>query len=153
MKFFTVILCAVGVLIDLSSSAETVDYRLNTNIEPFDYVIEFTPYFNSTVDGKKPFTFDGQCAISLKTNQPDVDAITLHKHDLEIFEHSLTSKSENITIVSSNFDNVTDKYTLKLAQPLVKDEAYVLSFKYTGNLRNDMIGFYRSSYKNDNDTK
>lgn len=128
-------------------------YRLSTDVEPIDYVIELTPYFDSNITGKEPFTFDGICNISLKAGKSGIDTITLHKQDLQVIELNLTKNDDEITIESTDYDNISSKYTLQLATPLVENEEYVLSIKYMGKLQSDLYGFYRSSYKEANITK
>lgn len=161
-------LCLFGIFIDFGSctslnQSTALNYRLNTDIQPIDYIIDLTPYFDSSVVGKNPFTFDGICTITIKANKLNIDTITVHKQDLDIIDVSLTKKPgffapfpwkiEHINIKSKEYDNITHKYTVKFASPLTKDESYDLNFKYTGNLQNDSIGFYRSSYKDGNVTK
>lgn len=141
----------------------TINYRLNTDIEPIEYIIDLTPYFDNKVLGKMPFTFDGICTITIKANQMNLDTIVVHQQDLNITDVSLTKKPgffspfpwkiEHINVKSTTYDNVTHKFSVILTSPLNKDESYDLNFKYTGNLRNDMTGFYRSSYGEGNVTK
>lgn len=166
MRFFILFLCIIGILADFCASApnpiskndgKTINYRLTTDIEPFDYVLEFTPYLENSVDGNEPFTFDGICNISIRTSKHGINTITLHKQDLKIIEQNLVKFAqqnvEYIEIKSNESDDITKKYTLKLAKPLIANEVYVLNFKYIGRLQTDMLGFYRSSYKEGNDTK
>lgn len=166
MKVFIFVL--IGILTDFCSSSpinevKTINYRLNTDVEPLDYIIDVTPNFDRNVNGKEPFSFDGICTITIKVRQSNVNTITLHKQDLDIVEQSLTRKQalnvkfpEEVKIIdikSNNYNNETNKYTLKLASTLVKDEHYVLNFKYNAKLRTDLYGFYRSSYRDGNITK
>lgn len=163
MKLIILILCGIGILGDLGFSAprssmiknynKKLNYRLSTDVEPVDYVIELTPYFENNINGKEPFTFDGISNISLKASKSGVDTITLHKQDLKIIEQNLMKNGETITIKSTKYDEVTNKYTLKLASPLVQNDVYILNFKYIGKLQTDMHGFYRSFYREGNVTK
>lgn len=167
MRLFVFSLCLIGTLTNLCLSSpineiKTINYRLSTDVEPLDYIIDLTPYFDSNVNGKKPFTFDGICEITIKARKSNVDTITLHKEDLNILEQSLAKKSksvslsqrdESIDIKSNDYNEITNVYTLKLTSPLVKDEIYALKFKYVGNLQTNMHGLYRSSYQKGNVTK
>ena len=166
MKLFLWSLC---IIIGLSTSFctahvtsedEKLDYRLNTDIEPLHYSIDVTPHFgDNIIPSKEPSVFDGTCSITLKTIKSNVSSITLHKLDLDIVEKKLTfdssvmtqfaRKDENINIISSDYNNITEKFTLHLSSPLIKDELYVLHFKYTGKINKDMSGFYRGSYQDD----
>lgn len=167
MNLVLLSLCIIGILGNFAHSitieeSKKLNYRLNADIEPLDYIIDVTPYFNGSVSGKEPFTFDGICTITFKTKKTNIDTITLHKFNLNIIEESLVKKSklfaqfaqkvEKINIQSHEYDNRTEKYTLKLASTLVKDELYILKFKYTGSLTNGK-GFYRTAYKEGNVTK
>lgn len=160
-------LVLIGVFMDFGSCITlnqntTINYRLNTDIEPIEYIIDLTPYFDKNVVGKEPFTFDGICTITIKANQMNLDTIVVHKQDLNITDVSVTKKPgffspfpwkiEHINVKSTKYDNITHKFTVILESPLNKDESYDLNFKYTGKLRNDMTGFYRSSYKDGNYT-
>lgn len=160
MKLFLLSLCifssyAHSIALDESKN---LDYRLNTDIEPLHYELDLTPYFDNSVPGKTEFTFDGITSITLKATKTDIDTITLHKVDLNITTESLVKKSnifaslgqtvDSINIKSHEYDAQTQKYTLKLATALVKDELYVLSFKYVGSLVNtNNHGFYYTKYK------
>lgn len=170
MKLLNLNLCIIVILVEIGFGAaninqnETLDYRLNIDVEPCDYILEFTPYFNdSTINGKEPFTFDGICKISIRTRKAGVNTITIHKQNLDIYEQSLSKKQElfdpfpwhieKIAIQSTEYNNITHKYTIKLTSSLIQDVSYLLTFKYTGQLSTNMYGFYRSSYKDGNVTK
>lgn len=171
MKFIILIVCIIGSLTDISFSAsvsttEELDvkqnYRLNDDIVPIDYTIEVTPYFDNNTVGKKAFTFDGIVIIQLKALKSNVSEITLHYDDLIIKKKSLTTKPgyfapfpwtvQYLTIIGDSYDNITNKYTLKMEKALNKFEIYTLNFEFTGNLQTDMHGFYRSSYTENGQT-
>lgn len=170
MKLTLLISCIIAsIFAGICSGVEEndkLDYRLNTDIEPIDYVIDVTPYFDSNVPGKKKWTFDGACTITFKTTKANVSAITLHKSNLNITVQSLTQANtstsfltpvpqnvENIEISSSDYNKKTSKYTLKLASSLIPYNEYILKFEYIGELYADGVGFYRSSYQEGNVTK
>lgn len=165
MNRFVFVLCIVDFLATFCrgspvSHITNVNYRLSTDIEPLDYIIDLTPYFDDSVRGKEPFTFDGICTITIKARQSNVDTVTLHKQDLDIVELSLTRIShfngtlvEYTKIKSTNYSEQTNKYTLKLTSSLIKGALYVLNFKYNAKLRTDLYGFYRSFYQEGNVTK
>lgn len=164
MNLYLLSLCFISIFGNFAHGIATeetakLNYRLTTDIEPLDYIIDVTPYLDDSVPGKEPFTFDGITTITLKAKKANIDTITLHKLNLNILEEGLIKRSkqfaqkvERINIKSHEYDNRTEKYTLKLATTLVKDELYVLTFKYTGSLTNGK-GFYRTAYKEGNVTK
>lgn len=133
-------------------------YRLTTDVVPLDYLIEFTPYFNNEI-GKEPFTFDGIVTITVNVTKANVKNITLHKDELRITEQTLTIKSGeyfsnfSLNIDRTEYNNVTNKFSIILSEPLVINQLYRLHLKFSGKLRTDMLGFYRSSYKDGNVTK
>lgn len=165
MKFLIVVLCVIGSMIDSANSTvekdEKLNYRLNTDVLPVDYIIELQPYFNNETG--KEFTFDGSVKITLQTTKTDVKIITLHKDDLNISDQTLVLKPmyfqtfswdlQNLQIEHNEYDDRTKKYSITLSEPLVQNQLYELTIKYTGKLRTDMLGFYRSSYKDGNVTK
>lgn len=137
-----------------------LDYRLNTDIEPTDYVIELTPYFDN--DTGKIFTFDGIVTITLRPTKAEVNTITLHKEDLDITQQTFTPKAdsfvgfrrnENYILNHTEYDSRTKKYSIVLDRTLEQDKSYELKLLFSGKLRTDMLGFYRSSYKDGDDTK
>lgn len=161
MNLFLFSLCIVGIIGSFAQSqplneSNVLNYRLSTDIEPLDYVIDVTPYFDNSTSGKEKF--DGICTITLKTNKANVDTITLHKVNLNITEESLAKQAsfrqivENVDIKSHEYDAQTEKYTLKLATTLVRNELYVLNFSYIGSLGKEN-GFQRMVYKAGNGTK
>lgn len=163
----------IGIFIVSSSCAsenqnKPLNYRLNTDILPIDYTVELTPYFDGSGVGKVPFTFDGIVTITIKARRANVDTITVHKLDLDIHGVSLTKNSsllrpwkrapfirkiQNIAIKSNEYDDDTHKYSVKLASPLIRGEAYDMHFWYTGKVQSDMTGLYRSSYVEGSVTK
>ncbi|XP_031619288.1 membrane alanyl aminopeptidase-like [Contarinia nasturtii] len=167
MKYLIFVVCIIGSLagnnLSVSNSIEqniekSKYYRLTTDVVPLDYVIEFTPYFNNE-SGKDAFTFDGNVKITLNVTKANVQNITLHKDDLEIVEQALIMKSiypwivESVNISHTEYRNETHKFSIILSKPLIENQLYELHLKFTGNLRTDMLGFYRSSYKDGNVTR
>lgn len=145
-----------------TEDGQTLNYRLNTDVEPIHYELDLTPYFNNT-NGKEPFTFDGYTIITLKPTRANVKEITLHQEALNISEVTLTTKTrylpifqwsvQQINIEHTEYNSRTHKYTINLTETLAQSKTYQLYFKFSGKLRTDMKGFYRSSYKEGNETK
>lgn len=168
-RIIVLTLCiSIGVLTNFCSSSDVNDgqkenYRLTYDILPTDYIVDVTPYFDTNLNGKAPFTFDGLCTITIKPRVANVDTIALHKQYLNILEQTLTTApnlnesthqlAESVAIKSSEYNNVTNKYSLKLTAPLVKDKLYVLKFKYTGKLQTDYHGFFYDKYREGNTTR
>lgn len=159
MKLTVLLLCITGTVVNTVFGAPTedkLDYRLSTDVEPTDYVIDLTPHFDNA-SGHEAFTFDGSVIITLQATKANVKTITLHKEELDISEYSLQTKSkyfpslswntQRIAIQGFEWDERTTKYSIILNEALVEKQLYELKFTYKGKLRTDMKGFYRSSYK------
>lgn len=151
---FTIIVYAESERLVLSNDVKKVDYRLSTKIEPISYVLVLTPHFDNS-SGNEAFTFNGNVEISLRTKFPDVKEIVLHLKDINITKTELQMKNKLTSVAwlmpqyKTILDNVTDKYTIPLEQPLAPNQTYILKFEYVGRLQTDMYGFYRSSYEED----
>lgn len=146
-----------------SATEDNSHYRLNTDIEPIDYTIDVTPYFNDTINANQSFTFDGNVKITLKTKKNDIKIIILHTNGLNITHHTLSKKitffptfpwdGQRIGIDKIEHNETTTKCSIFLKEALVSNQAYDLTLEYKGSLRTDMHGFYRSSYKEGDVTK
>jgi len=135
-------------------AAESWEYRLSTDIKPINYNITLRPYLLES-DGQKRFTFDGEVFIEI---QPTVktNLVSLHSKSLT---HSIREywvkpaagvKPTPLTLTLSNHNQETDIMNLTTSAELAVNQVYVLHFKYTGLMEDDMHGFYRSYYVNDN---
>lgn len=150
--------CILGVTfaisVDESESRQSpVNYRLSDNVRPSNYVIEVEPIFT----GPNNFTFNGRAEIIFRTLST-TNEIILHQNQLRIDETlttlTLVSNTASQTVISgTEWNNVTHLYTLRTASTLVPSVDYRLTFVYTGILSDDMRGFYRSSYVENNETK
>ncbi|TMW48641.1 hypothetical protein DOY81_006271, partial [Sarcophaga bullata] len=140
-------------LAHVTQSTLAVDYRLSKDIVPELYDIHIKPYLQRE-DGSKQFTFEGQVNITLHASVKNLSVITLHKDRINILDarlyDALGNTREVIKQEFMEYDNVTDKLSLHLSSSLEAFTAYILYFKYEGEIRNGMAGFYRGTYDNDN---
>lgn len=135
--------------------AQIVNYRLPTTVVPSNYQIDITPYFTAEA-GKEVFTFDGIARVTLRTAENNVNVIELNAVNLigpypTLFE----ALAPTVTIVVNSVvdDAVSQKRTITLAQALRPNIDYVLTFMYVGSLNEDMNGFYRSYYTENDQIK
>ena len=146
------ILFTLLLLAHVTQSALAVEYRLSKDIVPQLYDIHIKPYLRRE-DGPKQFTFEGQVNITLHAVVNNLSVITLHKDRINILDALLYDDQGNTREVIKQefmkYDNVTDKLSLHLSSPLEAFKAYILYFKYEGEIRNGMAGFYRGTYDND----
>ncbi|ALC45615.1 CG31198 [Drosophila busckii] len=158
------IACASAVLADArrlelqppsTLATELKEYRLAEHIMPSHYDIVLRPYLSES-DGDKAFTFDGEVWIEIV---PTVTTklVALHAKNLTIRLLEYWEKpagNVNPTVLKFSGPPVAklevDQMELTTASDLVKDKAYILHFNYSGIMEDDMHGFYRSSYQNDN---
>lgn len=90
------------------------------------------------------FTFNGIEKIIAVVEQ-DTDKIILHVGDIQIDSQSVVI-NDTFVYKSKSYDKVTEKYTIILSKTLKKGSKILISFSFHANLRNDLIGFYKSSY-------
>lgn len=129
-----------------ASSAENPVYRLNIDYTVNLYELKIQPYLLSSEKGKQ-FTFDGSVAIHIKANS-DSKTLTLHTKDLTITKSEYWLKEpspETKTLKDSKLNTITDIRTYDNVN-FKKGKEYVLYFEFSGEMSDDMHGFYRSSY-------
>ncbi|KAF3062328.1 Aminopeptidase 2, mitochondrial [Daldinia childiae] len=112
---------------------------LPTNVIPRHYDVTLEPNFEK-------FTFDGKVLIDFDV-QEDSKSISLHSLQIDI--HSANIKSGNSIISSSSaitYDESKQITSIELKDAIPKGKAQ-LEIKYSGQLNDQMAGFYRSTYK------
>ncbi|XP_012288916.1 aminopeptidase N [Orussus abietinus] len=121
-------------------------YRLPEVVVPISYEIKLTPFIED-----KNFTYDGESSIQIEVKKK-TDIITLHQLDLEFDEDStkvLRDGKEDAKVKKHSYDPKRQFLNLELEKSLEPGE-YTLELKYTGKLNDELNGFYRSSYVNEN---
>lgn len=83
----------------------------------------------------------------MRAQEAGVNAIVLHKNDLDIIEYVFSgSVTGGGVFQESQYDNVTDKWTILLTSTLSTVIDTTVTITYKGYMRDDMNGFYRSYY-------
>lgn len=77
--------------------------------------------------------------------------IIFHAKDLEINKESISvtklGDTRKIPIADNDdYDPYSQRFTITMNEDLVHDETYEMTLEFTGYLKNNMQGFYRSSY-------
>ncbi|KAH8311141.1 hypothetical protein KR044_004564, partial [Drosophila immigrans] len=147
----SVLFLVAAIALTLIATSESSDYRLSRTVLPSFYNLTIKiPEGSPTKLGR---TFDGEVAITLKTNQSDIYKITLHKHSLDITSCLIYNKDgnlqQNVTIASLKYNWATQQLTVPLLQPLTVNENYILYFQYTGVVGYDkglLKTFYTDKY-------
>ncbi|RYP76131.1 hypothetical protein DL771_001955 [Monosporascus sp. 5C6A] len=112
---------------------------LPTNVIPKHYDVTLEPDFEK-------FTFQGKVLIDFDV-QEDSKSISLHTHEIEIQSANIKS-GDDITVTSSaiTYDESKQVTKIELQSSIPKGKTQ-LEIKFTGQLNDQMAGFYRSTYK------
>ncbi|CAL7935733.1 unnamed protein product [Xylocopa violacea] len=114
------------------------DYRLPKTIIPTHYEVILSPKLEQS-------TFNGVVHIKAYVAKP-TDRITLHIGKIEKLRITVTSGTQALSIKNYAQNNKTEKYAIVLSEVLNVGTNVMISINYNGTLRDDMIGFYKSSY-------
>lgn len=154
----------IGILVTLSSSkiptpltrdiqprVDGYGYRLPNSTKPEAYVVDLTTNVHTNA-----FNFVGTVAIDIVVLQP-TPVITLHQRQLTISFITLDSipaTGTTIPLSPHSYDPISEFLSIPLESgTLAINERYRLTITYTGTLRTDEAGFYRSSYLADDGTR
>lgn len=90
----------------------------------------------------------------------ETDLILIHSNKLNytlqndhLAQLTALGSAEALSITESRLEPVTQYMVLRLGTKLVKDTWYRLYTKFTGELADDLGGFYRSEYMENNQKK
>ncbi|XP_050580172.1 putative aminopeptidase-2 isoform X1 [Bombus affinis] len=128
---------------DDTKEPTNLDYRLPKTIIPTNYEIILIPKL------KDNFEFKGIVHISAYL-QKSTDTITLHHGQMKINLVTVTIDVEKVEITNTMYNSETEKYEIKLSKVLSAGTNITINFDYVSALRDDMIGFYKSSYVDSN---
>jgi hypothetical protein len=89
------------------------------------------------------------------------DNVTVHARNLTVAQGSVSvaevgsSGRRQLSIVNQSYDEGSEFYTVQLGPSsyLRAGNNYTLYMEYSGFLGDNLVGFYRSSYKVNNETK
>ncbi|XP_043498883.1 putative aminopeptidase-2 [Polistes fuscatus] len=118
------------------------DYRLPNSMHPTSYEINLFPKLIGD------FSFRGEVKINVTVDEP-TKLIVLHYGSIFNVKSSVSAENTKLDIEDASYDNETEKYSILLKESLKKGDKIVLTLTYDSYLRNDMIGFYKSSYITD----
>ena len=130
----------------LSDENGTINYRLPNNTRPLHYDIHLTTHVHES-----KFEFEGHVVVKFEPKSAPLNEITLHMFKLKnikvkLLDINKTTLADNL---ESDFNVTTDFLTIKTENNLTIGENYYLEFDYEGELRDDNVGFYKSSYMNE----
>ncbi|XP_058501683.1 aminopeptidase N-like [Solea solea] len=133
-------------------------YRLPKSLVPEHYNVTLWPRL--TPDETGLYVFTGDSSVQFNCTE-DTDLILIHSNKLNYFKHAghlavLTSVSPGVeapAIRSSWLQPETQYLVLQLHSKLLKNHRYQLWTNFTGELADDLGGFYRSEYMEDGQKK
>jgi aminopeptidase N len=129
------------------------DVRLPRSISPISYDIVIVPYLS----GVENFTFDGNVIVKFQV-QETCKNITLHSFMLKIHRNLTTvqkvdENEKGLSIKNQSFVEAKQFLIIETEEELEKGSIYLLKLSYIGQIRDNLQGFYRSSYTVNNETK
>ena len=100
------------------------------------------------------FTIKGEVDIVVNIIEPTTN-ITLHVYDMTIHEDRVKitfGGNTDIPVVGHGYDELRQFYVVHFEEELVRTTAR-LHIEWTGNLNDELAGFYRSSYTAEDGSK
>lgn len=123
-----------------------LQYRLPNDTKPETYDITL----NTRVDSQN-FTFEGNVKIGITVIE-ETSTIKLHHRQLTIVSITLWTTTIPPLLIDLNeftYDQDVEHLIIPIANgPLLANTSYTVEIIYTGTLRQDNGGFYRSRYLN-----
>ncbi|CRK96557.1 CLUMA_CG010037, isoform A [Clunio marinus] len=140
---------------DKSSPKYAQDLRLPRSIIPISYDIVLLPLLSG-----ENFTSTGEVAIKIKILE-SCKNVTLHSNTLSIvWNDSQIQKLdnddkpfENISIKNQYFVEDKQFLVLETSKELEENSYYVVKLQFSGMIKDNLQGFYKSSYKENSETK
>lgn len=143
--------------VDIKPIVAIKPIALEEKSEPIAYTIELTPYFAD--EGVKSFTFDGIVTLRFKVNEVGRTSLKLNSNKITYTRipivTDLDATNPEIVVVTNSLASLLDTngvIEFNFDQTLKNGGEYEIKFEYTGLLEDDMSGFYRSSYNEDDKT-
>lgn len=133
----------------LRADLDEFNYRLPNNTRPLHYDITLA----TNID-RKEFNFTGIVRIELRALE-DTNRITLHARQIVVTSFELTDASgQQIQAQGNNYDVRREFLSFTTTDTSLKaNQNYFLTIHYTSELRQDLGGFYRTSYINSSGKK
>lgn len=122
-------------------------YRLPNATVPNSYDVTLRTWVH---EGN--FQFNGSVSIDISIEEP-TNTITLHHRYLTVGDVRLWFGATSIPILSYSYNATFEFFTVTVQETLELGESYVLDVDYSGTLRTDEGGFYRSSYVADDGSR
>ncbi|NXN85872.1 AMPN Aminopeptidase, partial [Bombycilla garrulus] len=132
-------------------------WRLPTTLKPESYEVSLQPFLEP--DANNMYIFKGNSSVVFVCEEA-TDLILIHSNQLNYtmqgsFHASLQAEGGGtVPAISRSWLETTTQYlVLQLAAPLQQGQRYRLSSNFTGELADDLAGFYRSEYTDESGNK
>jgi len=145
---FLTVCCFCVFAQDATAVREEMDvFRLPNNTEPISYTLDVQTFIDPQ---NNQFTFAGTVNITIRV-KTSTEELTLNVDDLKINQIDVTTDSTTKVEVTKNYVVAkNEQLIIQLKSPgLIADRVYNVKIAYSGELRNDMTGFYKSWYKDE----
>lgn len=144
--FLSVIICVAAAGIEFVGATE-MNFRLPNATRPESYDLTV----RTRVD-EEDFSFNGDIKINIVAIE-STTSITLHQKQTTVDEIQFESNGNSIPVDRYSYNRKLQFLTVSVVEPLIVGNNYTLRIKYHGILREDYLGFYRTSYLNDNENR
>jgi len=125
------------------------DYRLPNMTRPIHYTVSLTTDIDKGESGQ---SFSGKVRIRIEAIET-TNEITLHYRQITIENIALYSTGTPSVLIQDNINHVFSEdvefLIIRPSAELTAGTQYFVDVTYQGLLRDDNMGFYRSSYKNE----
>ena len=122
--------------------AETETYRLPRTVQPRHYALELRPDLSRN-------EFEGSVRVTLEVLET-TRALVLNAADLVIFDAELELPEGRRLPGSVSYNQHEQQATVAFAEEVPAGSGYVLRLDYLGRLNDQLHGFYRSTYRDEN---
>jgi aminopeptidase N len=138
-----------------TTAKSSKDLRLPRSIKPVSYDVVLLPFLSSD-----NFTFNGEIAIRINVIEKCKN-ITLHSTSLVInwsFTHIQKIGDDekpagNVSITNQYFVDEKQFLVLETGKDLEANTNYVVKLQFVGSIKDNLQGFYKSSYNVGDETK
>lgn len=123
-------------------------FRLPNNTEPISYTLDIQTFIEPE---NNKFSFTGTVIVTIRVKS-STEELTLNVDDLKINQIDVkdTNSSTTVEVTGNYIVDKNEQLIIQLKTPgLIADRVYEVKIAYSGDLRNDMTGFYRSWYKDE----
>lgn len=131
-------------------------YRLPNNTRPLRYDVELITHLELDDSDTNKFRFEGKVEIHVQARET-TSYITIQARQLRVLSSKIFNdrgeELEWLDRTQPSFEPAREFLTYKIKDYIHKDEVVVLKIEFSGFLRDDMGGFYRSSYTDEEGNK